>query len=195
MNEWFDAELAGKTDGKEINLLPAFTNVTLLVIASAAFGRRTTWTSASSDSELVSYHSMNFTKAIKTTISYLFLKAFTPTRVYTLSQKIHIPWLTSALNNTTNAFESLRKHMLEIVSDARAAGTPGAKPNIAYPGSSSQGKSKEKGIEYGLLANLVEANMVYDEDNVAGEKPRTLTDEELLSDTFVRSKNLSAKQV
>ena len=194
MNEWFDAELAGKTDGKEINLLPAFTNVTLLVIASAAFGRRTTWTSASSDSELVSYHSMNFTKAIKTTISYLFLKAFTPPRVYTLSQKIHIPWLTSALNNTTNAFESLRKHMLEIVSDARAASTPGAKPNMTSS-SSSQGNSRENGIEYGLLANLVEANMVYDEGNVAGEKPRTLTDEELLSDTFVRSKNLSAKEV
>jgi hypothetical protein len=193
VNEWFDAELVGKTDGREINLLPAFTNITLLVVASAAFGRRTTWTSASSDSELVSYHSMNFTKAIKTTISYLFLKAFTPTRVYTLSQKIHIPWLTSALNNTTNAFESLRKHMLEIVSDARAAGTPGAKPNIAYP--ASQGKSGPKGIKYGLLANLVEANMVYGEDNVAGEKTRTLTDEELLSDTFVRSKNLSAEGI
>ena len=84
--------------------------------------------------------------------------------------------------------------MLEIVSDARAAGTPGAKPNMTSS-SSSQGNSRENGIEYGLLANLVEANMVYDEGNVAGEKPRTLTDEELLSDTFVRSKNLSAKEV
>lgn len=190
MNEWFNAELAGKTDDKEINLLPAFTNITLLVIASAAFGRRTTWNSAPSDSELVSYHLMNFTKAIKTTISYLFLKAFTPIHVYTLSQKIYIPWLTPALNNTTNAFESLRKHMFEIVSDARAAGAPGAKPNIAYP--ASQGKL---GIKYGLLANLVGANMVYDEDNVAGEKVRTLTDEELLSDTFVRSKSLSAEEI
>jgi hypothetical protein len=87
VNEWFDAELVGKADGKEINLLPAFTNVTLLVIASAAFGRRTTWTSASSDSELVSYHSMNFTKAIKTTISYLFFKGIhTYTRLHPFSK-------------------------------------------------------------------------------------------------------------
>jgi len=192
VNEWFYVELAGKTDGKEVNLLSAFTNVTLLVIASAAFGRRTTWTSASSDIESVSFHSMNFKKAIKTTISCLFLKAFTPPRIYTLSEKIYIPWLTPALNNTRNAFESLRKHMLEIVSDARAAvGTPGGKPSIAYP--ASQGK-KQNGIKSGLLANLVEANMVYGDDNVTNEKRRTLSDEELLSDTFVCLKSLSVNK-
>ena len=63
---------------------------------------------------------MNFSKALRSTVNYLFFKALTPTRVYTLSQKIYIPWLTPALNNTTMAFDSLRKHMLEIVSDARA---------------------------------------------------------------------------
>jgi hypothetical protein len=41
INEWFDADLTGKTDGEEINLLPVFANVSLLVISSAGFGRRT----------------------------------------------------------------------------------------------------------------------------------------------------------
>jgi len=190
VNEWFDAELVGKTDSEVINLLPAFTNVALLVIASAAFGRRTTWTPASSDSELVSYHSMNFSVAIKTTIRYLLLKALTPTRMYTLSQTIYIPWLTSTLNNTTNAFESLRKHMLEIVSDARALGTTGSRESAAH--SALQGTTGYK-INSGLLANLVEANTFYGGDNSIGKKSRTLTEEELLSDTFVRSKTLSAE--
>jgi cytochrome P450 len=39
-----------------------------------------------------------------------------------------------------------------------------------------------KEIKAGLLANLVEANMAY---NVASEKKRTLTDGELLSNTFI----------
>ena len=190
MNEWFDAELAGKTDGEMIDLLPAFTNVALLVIASAAFGRRTTWTSVSSDSELISYHSMNFAVAIKTTIHYLLFKVLIPTHMYTLSQTIHIPWLTSALNNTTNAFESLRKHMLEIVSDARALGTTGSRESAAHP---ARQETTGYRINSGLLANLVGANTVYGDDNLISEKRRTLTEEELLSDTFVRSRTLSAK--
>ena len=192
VNEWFDAELAGKADGEVINLLPAFTNVALLVITSAAFGRRTTWTSASSDSELVSYHSMNFSVAIKTTIHSLLLKVLTPTCVYTLSQTIHIPWLTSVLNNTTNAFESLRKHMLEIVSDARALGTTGSRESAAHP--AWEGTTGYK-INSGLLANLVEANTVYGENDFIGKKNRTLTEEELLSDTFVRSKTPSTENI
>lgn len=190
MNEWFDAELVGKTDGEVINLLTAFTNAALLVIASAAFGRRTAWTSSSSDSESVSYHSMNFLVALKTTIGSLLFKVLIPTHVYTLSQKIYIPWLTSALNNTTNAFESLRKHMLEIVSDARALGTTGSRESAVYP--AWQGTTGYK-VKSGLLANLVEANTAYGEGVFIGEKRRTLTEEELLSDTFVRSKTFSAE--
>ncbi|KIM46888.1 hypothetical protein M413DRAFT_440460 [Hebeloma cylindrosporum] len=182
VNEWFDAELAGKADGETINLLPAFTNVALLVIASAGFGRRTPWTAASSDPELVSYHSMNFAMALKTTIHCLFVKALTPTPMYALSHKIYIPWLSSVLNDTTNAFESLRKHMLEIISDARAAGTTESRQNIGYPARQETTGYK---IQSGLLANLVEANTFSGEDNFTGDKGRTLTDEELLSDTFI----------
>jgi len=190
-NEWFDADLANNSDGEEINLLPVFTNITLLVISSAGFGRRTSWTSASSAFESNYYHSMSFAKAIKTAIHSLFLKAYIPPCVFTLFQMIHIPWLTPALNNTTMAFESLRSHMLEVVSDARAARTSGAKAGTAYP--TSQGTTRPKEIKSGLLANLVEANTGYEDDNVAGEKRRTLTDDELLSDTFASFLALSSR--
>jgi hypothetical protein len=83
----------------------------------------------------------------------------------------------------TLAFESLRGHMLGVVSDARAEGTPGAKTENAYP--ASKGTAGPKEIKAGLLANLVEANMAHNEDSVPGEKNKTLSDAELLSDTFV----------
>jgi len=84
------------------------------------------------------------------------------------------------------AFESLRGHMLEIIFDARTARTQGVKAGIANP--ASQGTTRRKEIKSGLRANLVEANMIYNMDDVAGEKSRMLTDDELLSDTFVSPK-------
>jgi hypothetical protein len=136
---------------------------------------------------------MSFSKAIKTAIHSLVLKAYIPPCVYTLSKRIYIPWLTTALKNTTIAFESLRTHMLEIVSDARAAGTAGPKARTPYP--TSQETTRSKNVKSGLLANLVEANMVYHEDTAAGEKRRTLSDDELLSDTFVCSQTLFSKEI
>lgn len=168
-------------------------NIALLVISSAGFGKRISWTSTSSAPESGSHHSMNFSKALRSTVNYLFFKALTPTRVYTLSQKIYIPWLTPALNNTTMAFDSLRKHMLEIVSDARAMRSLGANAGTIYR--ASQGTTRPEEIKPGLLANLVEANMAYTEDNITGQKSRMLTDEELLSNTFVRSKALSSEDI
>jgi hypothetical protein len=123
---------------------------------------------------------MDFSKALRTTVHYLFLKSLTPTCIHALSEKIYIPWLSPALRNTTFAFESLRNHMLEIVSDARAVRNVGAKAYMA-----SQGATRSREIIPGLLTNLVGANMAFGEDNLA-EKSKTLTDGELLSNTFVR---------
>jgi len=134
---------------------------------------------------------MNFSDAVRNAVRYFMFKAFTPTPVYTLCKTVHIPWLTSALNNTTIAFESLREHMLDIISDARAAETPGAKARTDHP--ASQDMTRPKEIKSGLLTNLMTANTVYNEGNVAGEKSKALTDEDLLSNTFVRSKTLSTK--
>ena len=136
---------------------------------------------------------MGFTEAIRSTVHYFFLKLLTPTYVFTLSQKIHIPRLTPALNNTRIAFESLRGHMLEIITDARTAETPGAKARTGH--STSRETTNQKEIKFGLLANLVEANMAHHEDNATSEKRRTLTDEELLSDTFVRAKTLPSEGI
>jgi len=134
---------------------------------------------------------MSFSKALRSTVNYLFLKSLTPTYVHALSQKIYIPWLTPALRNTTLAFESLRNHMLEIVSDARAVRNPGVKARSAYI--ASQGTTRPAEIIPGLLTNLVGANTVFGEDNLAGEKSKTLTDGELLSNTFVRIKSFHLK--
>jgi hypothetical protein len=130
---------------------------------------------------------MDFSKALRSTVHYLFLKSLTPTFIHALSEKIYIPWLSPALRNTTFAFESLRNHMLEIVSDARAVRNAGSKAYIA-----SHGTARSREIIPGLLTNLVGANMAFGEDNLA-EKSKTLTDGELLSNTFVRTKPLHLK--
>lgn len=69
------------------------------------------------------------------------------------------------LNNTRECFEALRLHMVEIVSQARAW-IAGGKTTV---------------MDAALLRNLVEANMMEDGD----ARDRHLTDDELLSDTFV----------
>jgi len=189
--------MVGKTGGVEIDLLPIFANITLLVISSAGFGRRISWIPASESSvpELDFHHLMGFTQAIRSTVHYFFFKLLMPTCAYTLSQKMHIPWLTQALNKTTIAFESLRTHMLEMVTEAPATNleTPRAKARAGNP--TLQGTTSPKEIKFALLANLVKENMAYHEDNAMSEKQKTLTDEELLSDTFVRAQTLPSEGI
>lgn len=78
--------------------------------------------------------------------------------------------------------------MLEIVSDARAVRDPGAKARSGY-----MGTTRPMEIIPGLLTNLVGANMAFGEESLAGEKSKTLTDGELLSNTFVRPKHFHLK--
>lgn len=185
MNEWFDAQ-SGKADGEEIDLLPVLANIAVHVISSAGFGRRIGRIPGLSAPESDFHHSMGFTEAIRGTIRYFFLKLLAPPWAYTLTQKIYIPWLTEALNNTKLAFQSLRRHMLEMISDARAVEFQGVK---ARSGHLTSQRLTE--IKSALLGNLVKANMAYHEENPASKERKTLTDEELLSNTWVLAKHLA----
>lgn len=98
------------------------------------------------------------------TIDGLFIKILTPNWIYALSGYIQIPYVSPALRHTREAFEELRHHMLDVVSSARAWVAGG----------------KAETMDAALLKNLVEANMAQEGDY------KRLTDEELLSNTFVR---------
>lgn len=140
--------------------------VTLLVIASAGFGRRASL-KEDSKTEPPPGHKLAFRPAVTSTLKHLFTKVLTPTWIYNLSDRIYIPLITPTLNETRECFEDLRLHMLDVISLARAWVAGG----------------KTTSMDAGLLRNLVEANMSNDDPT----NNRHLTDEELLSDTFVSS--------
>ena len=109
-------------------------------------------------------HKLTFRPAISIALRLLLLKALTPTWVYDLSGYIHLPFITPILDKTTASFEAVRGHMLETISLARAWIADG----------------RTTPMDAGLLRNLVEANMFN-----AGVVDRYLSDDDIMSDTFV----------
>jgi hypothetical protein len=95
------------------------TQIALLVISSAGFGRHVSM-GEDLKAELPSGHTFAFKDAISTALHLIVLKTFTPTWVYRLSGYIHLPFLTPVLDETSRSFEALRGHMLEVISLARA---------------------------------------------------------------------------
>jgi hypothetical protein len=140
--------------------------IALLVISSAGFGRHVSMKD-DSKAEPPPGHKLAFKPAIIATLRLLLLKSLTPTWVYGLSGYVYMPYITPVLEETSNSFEALRAHMLELISLARAWVADG----------------KTTSMDAALLCNLVEANMSHDE-TLDG---RHLSDDELLSDTFVSS--------
>jgi hypothetical protein len=140
------------------------TQIALLVIASAGFGRHVSFKD-DSKAEPHLGHKMAFQPAISTAIRLLLLKALTPTWVYGLSGYIYLPFITPILDKTSTSFAAVRGHMLEVISLARAWIADG----------------KITSMDAGLLRNLVEANMSNEGELDKGY----LSDEDLLSDTFV----------
>lgn len=164
---------------------------TLLIISAAGFGQRTPWPAYSFTNirdELATY---DFTKLAKAssasgtrndedtllpfhislilTLDKLFTKVLTPNAFYAIP--LRIPWLTHELEVAKVAFDNLRVHMLDLVSAAR---------------------SNEGARGANILNRLVQANdaMQADVMKEAGkiEGKKILTDEEMLSDVFVRSR-------
>lgn len=160
------------TNGALVDVKKVMTQVTLLVISAAGFGMRSPWSvfsetsdakahKAPSTSELMPFHT-----ALALTIEKLFVKVLTPTFAYALP--FRLPWLSDELDTSRIAFDSLKRHMLDLVASAR---------------------NGEKG-EADLLRRLVRANDAAQARGETAEKG-TLTDGELLSNIFVRSSSYS----
>ncbi|KAJ7118625.1 cytochrome P450 [Mycena crocata] len=165
INEWF-AEMDGKANAESsvtIDAVEDLVQVTLLVIASAGFGRRASWQEDSSTKPPPG-HQVAFRAAVSTALEHLFVKALTPAWLIALSERVKLPFIGPLLTNTNASFEALRLHMVDLVSLSRAWVVGG----------------KVSNMDAGLLRNLVEANMTQ-ADDVHHKK---LTDEELLSNIF-----------
>ncbi|KAF7360213.1 Cytochrome P450 [Mycena venus] len=164
-NEWF-AEMDAKTKPDSSITIDApqyLVQATLLVVASAGFGRRASWKENSSTTPPAG-HKLAFRAAVSIALEHLFFRALTPKWIHALSIRVRLPFLGHALAETRESFEALRLHMVELVSLSRAWVVGG----------------KVSNMDAGLLRNLVEANMTQ-EDDVHHKK---LTDDELLSDIF-----------
>ncbi|KAJ7359619.1 cytochrome P450, partial [Mycena albidolilacea] len=174
VNEWFaelDAIQAKQDKPITLDATKDLVQVTLLVISSAGFGRRASWQqnvfAAVPPGQL-----MAFGPAIFAVVEHLFTKVLMPEWLYTLSERVYIPVIGRIVRDTNHAYEALKLHMLELVSMSRAWVVDGRISNM----------------DAGLLRNLVEANMTAQEDedapNAATNSFKSLTDDELLSNTF-----------
>ncbi|KAJ7774471.1 cytochrome P450 [Mycena maculata] len=165
VNEWF-ADMDTRTDADSfltIDAVEDLVQLTLLVIASAGFGRRASWQEDSAATPPPG-HKLAFRTAVSTALAYLFIKVLTPAWLNALGARVPLPYLGRILTETGESFDSLRGHMVDLVSLARAWVVGG----------------KVSNMDAGLLRNLVEANMTQ-ADDVHHKK---LTDEELLSNIF-----------
>jgi hypothetical protein len=115
-------------------------------------------------------HALTFRGSVISTLDNIYTKILTPTWLISLSSVLPVPYISRKLRETETAFAELRSHIVELVNHMRA--------DVA-----SGGKSEETGLKAALLRNLVEANMMQDDDY------KSLTDDELLSNIFVRFLN------
>ena len=92
-----------------------------------------------------------------------------PRWLYKLVKQVHIPYLGPFVNETRESFDTLRHHMYELITVNRAWATG----------------DKAAAMDAALLRNLVEANLAQEDDALQ----KRLTDEELLSNTFVSTQS------
>ncbi|KAF9443653.1 cytochrome P450 [Macrolepiota fuliginosa MF-IS2] len=179
VNEWFseiDAATTFTVDGPtvEIDLLRDLTRATLLVIGSAGFGRRSTWLE-DVNSTPPPGHKVPFSLAVAEAIGQLFPRILAPKPIWNAvtEKDVHVPLIGPILLKAKDAFENLRRHMLEVVSQAR----------------DQYGINQHKAVEdesggAALLKNMVEANMTFEKrEGEVGH--RSMTDGELFSNMFV----------
>ncbi|EGO03712.1 hypothetical protein SERLA73DRAFT_175316 [Serpula lacrymans var. lacrymans S7.3] len=144
-----------------IEVVPAMTQATLLITSAAGFGRRVSWDDDSSVAPAAGY-ALTFRSAVITAVENVLFRILTPEWFSTLSSVVTVPYLSARIQETGQAFEELGRHMLELVSSARAS--------VVEEKSATSGAA--------LLNNLVKANMSPE----GGSK--CLSDSELLSNIF-----------
>ncbi|KAF7351367.1 Cytochrome P450 [Mycena sanguinolenta] len=170
VNEWFTELDATQQDNKTVTLDAAkdLIQVTLLVISSAGFGRRASWRQDASTVPPPG-QLMAFRPAVFAAVGHLFTKVLTPQWLYALAERIYIPVIGRLVRDTNHAYEALRLQILDLVALSRAWVVA----------------SKVSDMDAGLLRNLVEANMATQEDeDVTAHSYKSLTDDELLSNSF-----------
>ncbi|KAJ6557982.1 cytochrome P450 [Mycena capillaripes] len=166
VNEWF-AEMDRKTNTDPfftIDVVEDLTQVALLIVASAGFGRRASWKEDSSATPPPE-HKMTFHAAVTTAVGHMFVKVLAPKWIQNLSQRSQIPFIGPVLSKTRESFESLQLHMQDLISLSRTWLADG----------------KVSNMDAGLLQNLVEANMMEHADDIHHKK---LTDDELVANVF-----------
>ena len=190
VNEWFieiDDKAASSTDVEgsstttNVDLCRDLTRATLLVIASAGFGRHSTWRTEENGSILPPGHKVHLSRAITDAVDLIQPRVLAPKRLWkaVVEDGVYIPLLGRSLLRMRDTFEELRGHMIELVSQARDTFSLGTKPDDHHV----QGAA--------LLKNMVQANLSFEGDEHVDY--RTLTDEELLSNMFVSSSRSSKK--
>ncbi|KIJ62164.1 hypothetical protein HYDPIDRAFT_182927 [Hydnomerulius pinastri MD-312] len=166
VNEWFEQldlqASTNRTKDLTVDLVSPMAQATLLVISSAGFGRRVSWT-ADLSVEPPPGCSLTFRSAVMNSVDNVIFRILTPNWFSTLSSFIKVPYLSSRVLLTQHSFEDLQRHMMDLVASARADIASGKPPSAS---------------DAALLRNLVEANMSQDGDY------KRLTDGELLSNIF-----------
>jgi hypothetical protein len=141
--------------------------VALLILSSAAFGRHTPWiedsTPQSSSEKTISYGS-----AVLAAMDNLIPQVLIPHWLAALVKHVHIPYVGPFVNETRESFETLRHHMYDLITATRTWASG----------------DKTAAMDAALVRNLVEANLAQEDDDLQ----KRLTDEELLSNTFVSTK-------
>ncbi|KAH7912385.1 cytochrome P450 [Hygrophoropsis aurantiaca] len=169
VNKWFQQlDVAAKkspngTNGFIVDLVSPMAQATLLVISAAGFGRRVSWTADSFDEPPTGFK-LTFRSAVMNSVENVIFYVLTPTWFSKLLSFVKIPYLSSRAHITQQGFEQLERHMLDLVSSARA--------EVA------EGKTSGGVSDAALLKNLVGANMTQEGDY------KRLTDGELLSNIF-----------
>jgi hypothetical protein len=139
------------------------TQITLLVISAAGFGRR--WAFGADFEAPPPGYRLSMPSALHITLDGLLARTLVPKWFKKLSQTIYIPFFSAYLERVDLAIHELKLHFLELVSAAREWVVG----------------DKTSKIDAALVRNLVEANMTQEGDS------RGLTEGELLSDIFVHS--------
>ncbi|KAK7457808.1 hypothetical protein VKT23_010150 [Stygiomarasmius scandens] len=160
LTDWFSEVDSKSQSNHEISIHTAqsFTKLALLTFLRAGFG------------ELDTPQNDLYT-VLKDTFHYSAARAIIPDWLFSLTNRIYIPFISAYLRKTLKAYNDLETIAMHAVSRARADLLQDVDQKAPKGGA--------------LLRNLVEANMHIDEGNRSENDKRSLTDRELLSNIFV----------
>ena len=137
----------------------------LLILSSSAFGRHNSWNEDSTTHyDLSTQTKISYAAAVLAAIDSSVPKVLIPHWLFKLAKQVHIPYLGPFVNETQESFDTLRHHIHELI-NVRAWTTG----------------DKAAATDAALIRNLVEANLAQEDDALQ----KCLTDEELISNTFV----------